>query len=205
MTPFRPSLLIQRPLRFIQWTGRPLRFIQWSGRPLRSTAAAFTIFELIVVCAILAGLAALFVIPQYSKYSRARQVDDAAAILAQDIVYLERYAQNSEPYEGATIEVKSNDPLQYTCYSGRPSSMDALSHIRGVLFVREFPDVALLPGVLDRKSPFLFAHNGSVQYVYGQQWADQHQPVAIELHSSVEHDRNATIDLNPFTGAVSLP
>ncbi len=157
------------------------------------------------MCAILGGLAALFLIPQYARYSRARQVDDAAAILAQDIAYLERFAQNSEPNEGATIEVKSNDPVRYTCYSGRPSSMDAKSHIRDVLFVRDFPDVALLPGVLERTSPFLFAHNGSVQYVYGQQWADQHQPVTIELHSRVEHERNAIVDLNPFTGAVSAP
>lgn len=158
-----------------------------------------------IVCAILFGLAALFVIPQYAKYSRARQVDDAAAILAQDIAYLERYAQNSEPYEGATIEVKSNDPLRYTCYSGRPSSLDGVWHIRGVLFARDFPEVALAPGALDRKSPLLFAHNGSVQYISAQQWADQHTPVTIELHSLAEHGRIATVDLNPFTGAVSVP
>jgi hypothetical protein len=83
--------------------------------------------------------------------------------------------------------------------------MDGQSHIRDVLIVREFPDVALLPGALDRKSPFLFAHNGSVQYVSAQQWADQHAPVTIELHSRVEHDRSATVALNPFTGAVSVP
>jgi len=182
----------------------------WSGRPLWSTAAVqgergHSLFELLVVCAILAGLAALIVIPQYARYARARQVDDAAALLAQDIAYLERFAQNSEPYEGATIEVKSNDPLAYTCYSGRPTSMDGQSHIRGVLIVREFADVALVPGALSRNSPFLFAHNGSVQYVQNDEWADQHAPVTIELRSTVEHGRSDSVDLNPFTGAVSAP
>jgi len=164
-----------------------------------------SLFELLIVCAILAGLAALFVFPQYQKYARARQVDDAAALLAQDIAYLERYAQNSEPYEGATIEVKSNDPLQYTCYSGRPTSMDGQSHIRGVLFVRQYNDVTLVPGALSRTSPLLFAHNGSVQYVQNHAWADQHTPVTIDLRSTVEHGRAASVDLSPFTGAVSAP
>jgi len=164
-----------------------------------------SLVELLVVCAVLLGLAALFIFPQYVEYARARQVDDAANVLAQDIGYLERFAQNSEPFEGATIEVKSDDPLAYTCYSGRPSSLDPQWHIRTVLFERSFPDVALVPGALGRNSPLLFAHNGSVQYVQHELWADQHTPVAVELRSKVEHGRTADVDLNPFTGAVAVP
>ena len=166
-------------------------------------ARAYTIFELMAVCAILAALAAMVAIPQYAKYTRVREVDDAAAVLAQDIAYLERFAQNSGPFEGATLDVKSDDPLRYMCYSGRPALLDPQSHIRGVLIVRQFENVSLVPGALDRHSPLLFAHNGSVQYVSGNLWADQHVPVTIELRSLGDKARTATIGLNPFTGAVS--
>jgi hypothetical protein len=164
---------------------------------------AYTVLEALVVCAILAALAALVLIPQYGKYARAREVGDAAAVLAQDVIFLERFAQNSAPYEGATIEVLRNDPFQYACYSGRPSHMDPQSHIRGVLFERSFPNVALVPGPLQVDSPFLFAHNGSVQYVSGSQWADQHIPVTIEMRSRLDDERTSSVQLNPFTGAVS--
>ena len=164
---------------------------------------AFTVLELIVVCAVFSVLALAVVIPQYAGYTRARQVGDAAAILSGDIAYLERFAQNSEPFEGATIEVESDDPLAYTCYSGRPSSFNPQWRIRDVLIVRSFDDVALVPGALHRGGPLLFAHNGSVQYITGNQWADQHAPVTIELRSRTDRSRLASVLLNPFTGAVS--
>jgi type II secretory pathway pseudopilin PulG len=165
---------------------------------------AFSVLELMVVAGLLAILAAMIVIPAYSRYTRGRQAEDAAAELAQDISYLERYAQDSAPYEGATIEVQTNDPLTYTCYSGRPSYMDPQSYIRGVLFVRQFPDVALIPGALSRRSPLLFARNGSVQYVAANQWADQHVPVTFELVSRLDKSVTVEVGLNPFTGAASL-
>jgi len=171
----------------------------------RSRAGAFTTIELIFVCAILSILALLALLPRYVDYARARQVDDAATILSQDIAYLERFAQNSEPYEGATIEVESDDPLEYTCFSGRPARLDPLSHIRSALFVRSFADVALTPGPLGRNSALLFAHNGSIQYVAGQQWADQHAAVTIELRSRDDKAGIATLTVDPFTGAVAGP
>jgi len=167
------------------------------------SARAYTVVEAMVVCAVLALLAALIVLPAYDRYRRAREVGDAGAVLAQDIAYLERFAQNSDPYEGATIEIQSGDPLRYTGYSGRPSGMDPQSHIRAVLFIRSYADVALASGPLRHNSPLLFAHNGSVQYVADQQWADQHVPVTIELRSTAVHDRTATVTLDPFTGAVT--
>lgn len=163
----------------------------------------YTVSELLIVCAILTVLACAMLIPQYDQYARTREVDDAGATLAQDIAFLERFAQNSEPYEGATIEVQSDDPLQYICYSGRPSGLDPQSHIRAELLTRSFGDVALSPGALSRNSPLLFAHNGSVQYVTGNQWTDQHVPVTISLRSRVDRSRSASVSLNPFTGAVS--
>ena len=165
---------------------------------------AFTTVELMLVCAIFALLVALLVIPSYDRYRRARQADDAAIQLAADIAYLERYAENSDPFEGATIEVESKDPLRYTGYRGRPTSLDPQSRIRGVLFVRSYPEAALSAGPLARDSPLLFAHNGSIQYVAGGRWADQHVPVDIVLQSVDDRARLSTVMLDPFTGAVSL-
>ena len=164
-----------------------------------------TMIELVVVCAILAVIALVTVVPRYVEYARARQTGDAASILSQDIGYLERFAQNSEPFEGATIEIDSADPLKYTCYSGRPSGLDPQSHIRATLFVRSFPDVALGSGPLRRGSPLLFAHNGSIQYVDHGQWADQHQIVTIELRSRSDGKRAADVTVNLFTGGVTAP
>ena len=170
-----------------------------------SRDAAYTTIELLVTCAILTIIALLAVLPRYVEYARARQTGDAASILSQDIGYLERFAQNSEPFEGATIEIDSADPLQYTCYSGRPSGLDSQSHIRSTLFVRSFPDVSLGSGPLRRGTPFLFAHNGSIQYVDHGQWADQHEIVTIELRSRVDEKRTADVTVNPFTGGVTTP
>ncbi len=167
------------------------------------THRAYTTFELALVCAILAMLVALMVIPQYDRYRRARQVDDAAAILVQDIAYLERFAQDSDPYEGATIEVERADPLRYTCFAGRPSGLDPQSHIRGALFVRSYDEVALDPGIVGRNTPLLFAHNGSVQYYSGGQWADQHAALTIALRSRAVADRSVQVDIDPFTGAAA--
>lgn len=161
--------------------------------------------ELVVSCAVLAILALVVVVPRYVEYARARQVDDAATVLSQDIAYLERFAQNSEPFEGATIEIGSADPLTYTCYSGRPSRLDPQSHIRDALFSRSFPDVALDASPLRPESPFLFAHNGSIQYEQHGQWADQHVAVTIEMRSRTERTRTAAVSVDPFTGAVTTP
>jgi len=173
--------------------------------PTRSRRTGYTMIEVIAVCAILTALALLALLPRYSDYSRARQVTDAASVLSQDIAYLERFAENSEPYEGATIEIDSADPLKYTCYSGRPSGLDPMSHIRATLFVRSYDDVALASGPLRHENPFLFAHNGSIQYIDHQQWADQHQLVTIELRSRVDRSRIADVTLDPFTGGLTTP
>jgi prepilin-type N-terminal cleavage/methylation domain-containing protein len=163
----------------------------------------FSLFEMLASCAVIAVLASLLVIPSYIRYTKAREVDDASSILAQDIGYLERFAQDSDPLEGATIEVQSDDPLRYTCYSGRPSLMDPQSHIRDVLIVRDFPNVRIEPGALDHASPLLFARNGSLQYVSGGDWNDQHEAFSIELQSRVEPGRTASLSVDPFTGGVS--
>jgi len=165
---------------------------------------AYTVVEMMVVAGIVALLASLLVIPAYQNYQRERQTEDAARQLAQDIGYLERFAQDSAPYEGATIVVQSIDPLSYTCYSGRPTGLDAQSYIRGVLATRTFPEVMLQPGPLSRDSPLLFARNGSVQYVSQDQWADQHDPIAIQLVSRIDPSVTAVVGLDPFTGAASL-
>ena len=165
----------------------------------------FSIVELMVTFGVMAMLASLLIVPAYLNYSKAHQAADAAAILAQDIAYLERFAQDSAPFEGATIEVQREEPFEYTCYSGRPSSLDPQSHIRGVLRARTFANVRLVPGALGRSSPLMFARNGSVQYVAGGIWVDQHVPVAIVLLSREDSSRPASVRLNPFTGAVSLP
>jgi len=175
------------------------------NRTNRIRCRAFTTLELLVACAILTVLALVALLPRYVEYARARQVGDAASILSQDIAYLERFAQNSEPFEGATIEIDSADPLEYTCYSGRPSRLDPLSHIRSALFVRSFPDVAFASGPLHRGSPFLFAHNGSIQYADHGQWADQHLVVTIELRSRVDKSRTSDVIVNPFTGGITTP
>lgn len=172
---------------------------------LSDGARAFTAIELVVSCAVLGVLALVVFMPRYVEYARARQVDDAATVLSQDIGYLERFAQNSEPFEGATIEIGSLDPLTYTCYSGRPSSLDPQSHIRDVLFARSFPDVALDGGPLRPRTPFLFAHNGSIQYVEHGQWADQHVAVTIELRSRTDRTRVSAVSLDPFTGGITTP
>ena len=173
--------------------------------PPRPRRDGYTMIELIVACAVVTIIAMLAVLPRYVEYSRARQTGDAASILSQDIGYLERFAENSEPFEGATIEIDSADPLKYTCYSGRPSGLDPQSHIRATLFARSFPDVALGSGPLRRGSPFLFAHNGSIQYIDHGQWADQHQIVTIELRSRVDSKRLADVTLNLFTGGITTP
>ncbi|HEY7993551.1 MAG TPA: prepilin-type N-terminal cleavage/methylation domain-containing protein [Candidatus Eremiobacteraceae bacterium] len=175
------------------------------NRTTRIRCRAFTMIELLVACAILTVLALVALLPRYLEYTRARQVGDSVSILSQDVAYLERFAQNSEPFEGATIEIDSADPLKYTCYSGRPSSLDPLSHIRTALFVRSFPDVALMSGPLGHSSPFLFAHNGSIQYPDDGQWADQHLVVTIELRSRVDRSRTGDVVVNPFTGGISTP
>ncbi|HXW77415.1 MAG TPA: hypothetical protein VEJ20_08405 [Candidatus Eremiobacteraceae bacterium] len=165
---------------------------------------AFSLFELAAACGVLCVLAALLVIPAYSRYASARQAGDAAAILAQDIGYLERYAQDSQPLEGAAIEVHSDDPLRYTAYSGRPSEMDPQSHIREVLLVRDFPEVRLVPGALSSTSPLLFANNGSAQYVASGQWADQHQAVTIVLQSRVDGAGEWVCSGRPLWSTVDL-
>lgn len=171
----------------------------------RLRCGAFTMIEVLVACAILTLLALVALLPRYVEYAHARQVGDAASVLSQDVAYLERFAQNSEPYEGATIEVDSADPLRYTCYSGRPSGLDPLSHIRATLFVRSFPEVTLASGPLHKGSPLLFAHNGSIQYVDHGQWADQHLLVTIELRSRSDRSKASDVVVNPFTGGISSP
>lgn len=169
-----------------------------------SARRAFTVPEMMVVVSIVALLTALAIVPAYTKYQHERQAADAARQLAQDIGYLERFAQDSAPYEGATIVVQTLDPFAYACYAGRPTGLDAESYLRGILIQRTYPDVVLLPGALSRTSPLLFARNGSVQYIAGGKWADQHQPIAIDVISRGDASVSAVVGLNLFTGAVSF-
>ncbi len=162
-----------------------------------------TLVELFVVVAIVMVLTGLVVVPAYRSYVAARAPSDAAQVLAEDLALLERTAQNGHPHEGASLMIASADPFAYRCYRGRPSSVDPNSALGALLVERRFPNVTLASGPIGVSTPLLFASNGSAQYVSGSVVASQHATIAFSLgqrHGS----RIALVDLNLFTGAVSL-
>lgn len=161
--------------------------------------------ELLVVLALIALLATLLVIPNYRGYIAARAPHDAATTLAEDIALLERSAQNGARDEGATLLVNSDSPLSYSCYRGRPATLDPNSHLQGLLVRRTFAHVALLAGPINASTPLLFAGNGSAQYEVDGDIADQHQLLDFSLGPADETGPNAHVILNPFTGSVATP
>jgi len=160
--------------------------------------------ELLVVLALIAVLTALVVIPNYRQYMASRQVRDAATTLAEDIALLERSAQNGARDEGATLWLTSNSPLSYSCYRGRPQSLDPNSHLQGLILRRTFAHVAVA-GPINASTPLLFAGNGSAQYQVDGAMADPHGPIDFSLGPRDGTEQSAHVILNPFTGSVSRP
>jgi len=163
-----------------------------------------TLVELFVVIAIITVLTGLVVVPAYRSYIAARGPSDAAQVLAEDLALLKRAAQNGHSNEGASLIIVSSDPLVYRCHRGRPSSVDPNSALGAVLVERRFPDVTLEEGPIGVSTPLLFASNGSAQYVSGGVPASQHATIAFALGQR-HGGRIAHVDLNLFTGAVSVP
>lgn len=167
---------------------------------------AFTVFEVLAVCAVLGVLGAIAVIPTYRSYQAARAAGDAAQTLAQDISFAERVAQNSGPFEGATIEIISANPLVYECYHGRPSAIDPRSSLGDLLVRRSYDNVQLAGGPIDATTPLLFASNGSAQFEQADgTWPEQHQTIHIVLAPTGDASRAIVVGLDLFTGTVSLP
>lgn len=163
-----------------------------------------TFIEMFVVIAIIAVLTGLVIVPAYRNYTAARAPSDAAQTLAEDLALLERTAQNGHANEGASLIVVSANPFAYRCHRGRPSSVDPNSALGALLVERNFPDVSLEGGPIDTSTPLLFASNGSAQYVSSGIIASQHATITFSL-APRRGSRVAHVDLNLFTGAVSVP
>ncbi|MBV8170848.1 MAG: prepilin-type N-terminal cleavage/methylation domain-containing protein [Candidatus Eremiobacteraeota bacterium] len=164
-----------------------------------------TLLEVLAAVAILAIASALFLITPFRSYMHARAAADAATTMAQDVALLERIAQNGGANDGATLQVDSVNPLVYDCYYGRPNALDPNSTLGAPIVHRAFSDVALSSGPIDAGTPLLFADNGSVQYVSAGLWADQHQTIELTLTPSSDGGRSAKLDVDLFTGGVTLP
>jgi prepilin-type N-terminal cleavage/methylation domain-containing protein len=171
----------------------------------RALARGFTLLEMLVTVSILMIAGALILVTPFRAYMHARAASDAASTLAQDLALLERVAQNGGVNDGATLKIVSTNPLVYDCYYGRPNSIDPNSALGPVIFHRSFDDVALTAGPIDTSTPLLFASNGSAQYVSAGTWADQHQTIRMTLTASADATRESTVDLDLFTGSISLP
>jgi predicted outer membrane repeat protein len=176
----------------------------WFGGFFAVTQRGTTLVEMFVVIAILTVLAGLVVVPAYRSYRVAREPSDAAQVLAEDLTVLERTAQNGHRNEGSSLIIVSANPLVYRCYRGRPSSVDPNSALGGLIVERRFPNVTLDGGPIGVSAPLLFASNGSAQYVTGGAIASQHATIAFALEQ-LHGGRTAHLNLNLFTGAVSLP
>ncbi len=170
-----------------------------------SHARGMTLLEVLVAAAILALASALVLLTPFREYVHGRAASDAATTMAQDIALLERAAQNGGANDGATLQIVSTNPLVYDCYYGRPNALDPNSALGPLIVHRSFDDVALSAGPIDATTPLLFASNGSVQYVAAGIWADQHQTIEVTLTPASDASRVAKVDLNLFTGGVSLP
>ncbi|HEY7980201.1 MAG TPA: prepilin-type N-terminal cleavage/methylation domain-containing protein [Candidatus Eremiobacteraceae bacterium] len=165
-----------------------------------------TLIEVIVALAILTLFTIAVVVPTFTMYARARAARDAADTLAQDIVLLERSAQNGVTMQGATLEIDSASPFSYSCYHGRPADLDPNTKLGVLIVQRTFADVSLGSGPINAATPLLFASNGSAQYYDGTQWVDQHgPPVAFTLTPAADPVHPVAVTLNLFTGEVSAP
>ncbi len=163
-----------------------------------------TLIELLIVVAILAIACALIFLSPVRAYLHARAAADAAQTFAQDVALLERVAQNGGANDGATLQIVSTSPLVYECYYGRPNAIDPNSALGALIVRRSYDDVTLSGGPIDATTPLLFASNGSAQYVAAGVWADQHQTIEMTLAPSGDEERSSAIDLDLFTGGVSL-
>ncbi|HME81918.1 MAG TPA: prepilin-type N-terminal cleavage/methylation domain-containing protein [Candidatus Eremiobacteraceae bacterium] len=171
----------------------------------RYRSRGMTLMEMLVVVSMLAIAAALVLLTPFRAYQRERAAGDAASTVAQDLALLERVAQNGGANDGATLQIDSTAPLSYDCYYGRPNAIDSNSTLGPVIVHRSFDDVDLTGGPIDATTPLLFASNGSVQYVSAGTWADQHQTIELVLTPASDEARAAKVDLNLFTGGISLP
>lgn len=169
------------------------------------SARGVTLLELIVTASIIAIAGVLVFAVPFRDYARSRAASDAAATLAQDLALLERVAQNGGANDGATLMIVSDNPLVYECRYGRPNALDPNSTLGATIVRRFFTGVVLEAGPIDATTPLLFASNGSAQYVTRGAWADQHQTVELRLIPSSDEARAAKVDVNLFTGAISLP
>jgi|GEM_PF-1393435 len=170
-----------------------------------NSSGGFTLLETLAVAAVIVVLAAIAVLPAYRSYQASRAAGDAAQTLAQDLSLAERVAQNGGPYQGATLYVLSASPFSYEVRRGRPAQLDPRSSLGDVVVRRSFAGVGLSGGPIDGQTPLLFADNGSAQFRAGGAWPDQHQTIELQL-SPADHAENVVrVDLDLFSGAVSLP
>lgn len=166
---------------------------------------ALTVLELLAVCAVLGVLAALAIVPAYQSYAAGRAAGDAAQTFAQDLSLAERVAQNGGPFEGATLQIVSAEPLTYECRRGRPTDLDPRSSLGALIVRRRLDGVSLAAGPIDLHTPLLFAANGSAQYRAADgTWPDQHQTVVVEFAASADPARTAAVALDLFTGAIAM-
>ncbi len=166
---------------------------------------AATVLELLTVIGIITLVVAFIAIPRYADYARERQARDAADTLSQDIALLERSAQNDEG-AGATLEIDSTSPFAYSCYHGRPTSLDPRTSLGGLIVQRTFPNVVLDNGPINAQTPLLFASNGSAQYFDGTKWVDQHgPPISFALAPITGQTSSVAVTLDMFTGEITTP
>ncbi|MDQ6781378.1 MAG: hypothetical protein M3Z37_09545 [Candidatus Eremiobacteraeota bacterium] len=163
-----------------------------------------TLVELLTVVGLVALLAALVALPGYRAFSAARAAGGAATTLAEDLGMLESSAHNGSFQQGATLEIESIEPFAYSCYRGRPRTLDPQSTLGPLIVQRSFPGVRLSGGPLNVSTPLLFASNGSAQYASAGHIAPQHQTIAVVLTASADPTRTVTTRLDLFTGAVTL-
>jgi type II secretory pathway pseudopilin PulG len=160
--------------------------------------------ESLVVLAVIAVMLATMVLPAYRSYSASRAPVDAAATMAEDLSLLARTAQNGQLGEGSSLLIVSADPLHYRGYRGRPTSVDPNSALGDLVVDRSFPGVTLAGGPIGATTPLLFANNGSAQYVSQGAVIGQHATVEFLLSAS-RGGKTARVDLDLFTGAVTVP
>jgi len=169
------------------------------------SARAITLLETLAIASIFGVLASLAVIPAYRSYESSRAAADAAQTLAQDISLAEREAQDGGADQGATLLITSAHPLSYEVLRGRPNALDPRSTLGQVIASRAFSNAALTGGPISPATPLLFAENGSAQYRAEGEWSDQHQTLELVVGGTPDEQRTARVDVDLFTGAVSVP
>jgi type II secretory pathway pseudopilin PulG len=167
----------------------------------RSRSRGATLVEMTLVAAILLLLAAAFGVPGYRSYADSRANRDAAAVLASDLSFLVRAAQNAPDEQGTTLVVESTAPFAYGGYLGRPRNLDPRTRLGTKLFERSFPHVHLSEDPINAQTPLLFASNGSAQYETANGViAPQHATIDFVLSGG--SGKPATVTLDLYTGAV---